>query len=108
MMAKNSAKGMLTPTMMALRRLPRNSHWIHEHEQAAEHQVMQHGVGRDAHKTGAIVKGHHFHAGRQRAVVVDVVNHALDSRHHIISVVGAPHDNDRFGHVIIVVLADDP
>ncbi len=26
--AKNSAKGILTPTMMALRKLPRNIHWI--------------------------------------------------------------------------------
>ncbi len=28
MMVKNSANGMLTPTMMALRRSPRKIHWI--------------------------------------------------------------------------------
>ena len=28
MMAKNSANGIFTPTMIALRRSPRNTHWI--------------------------------------------------------------------------------
>ena len=43
-MLKNSANGILAPTMMALRRSPRNSHWIEKDQQAAENEIVQHGA----------------------------------------------------------------
>ena len=58
MMLKNSANGMLTPTMMALRRSPRKIHWIDEHQHAAEDEVVQDRMGGDAHQRGAVVERH--------------------------------------------------
>jgi hypothetical protein len=66
-----------------------------EHQQAAEDQILQHGVGGYIHEAGAIVVRHNFDARRQRTVVVHIVDHRTDARHHIVSVIGAAHDDDR-------------
>ena len=53
--AKDSANGMVMPTMMALRRLPRNAHCSRKISSDAGDHVVQHRVGGDVDQVAAIV-----------------------------------------------------
>ena len=78
-----------------------------EHQQAAENQIVQHRVSRDADQGHAVVEGHDLDSRRKGAVVVHRVDFAGDSRHDLIGVGGAARDDDRHCHVIVMVLAHD-
>ena len=65
--ANSSAKGMVAATISALRRSPRNSHWIRKISGDAQHHVVQHGVGGDVDQRAAVVDALDAHAGRQHA-----------------------------------------
>ena len=105
MMLKNNANGMLTPTMMALRRSPRKIHWMKKDQQAAEDEIVQDRTGGDRDERGAVVERHELHARRQAAVAVDLLDLRLDARHHVVGVQRAVHDHDRRDHVVLVVAA---
>ena len=76
-----------------------------EDQQAAKDEIMQHRPGGDGDQRGAVVERHQFHAGRQAAVAVDLLDFRADARHHVVGVQRAVHDDDRRDHVIIVVAA---
>ena len=105
MMLKNSANGMLTPTMMALRRSPRKTHWMRNTSSAAEDEIVQDGVRGDVDQRGAVVERNDLHPRRQRAVAVDLFDLALDARHHVVGVQRPVHHQDGRDHVVFVVAA---
>src|ERR1700742_5095978 len=86
MMAKNSAKGILAPTMMALRRSPRNTH---------------------TDQRAAIVIRNDLHAGRQAAVGVQPLHLRMNARKDFVGMLGASHHHDGGGDVVIMVPARD-
>src|SRR5580704_4694149 len=74
-----------------------------EHQQAAEHQIVQDGTRRHVHQRAAVVVEHHLDAGRQCAVGVDFLNLCFDLGQHFVGVLGAPHHDDRGRDVGLVV-----
>ena len=105
--ANSSAKGMVAETISALRRLPRNSHWIRKISVDAHHHVVQHGVGGDVDQRAAVVDALDADAGRQDAGAVDLLDlgqHAGQGRQGLRA---APHQHDALDDVVVVVLAGD-
>jgi hypothetical protein len=78
-----------------------------ENQEAAQDQVVQHGMGSDGDQRHTVVERHDFHIRRKSAVVIHRVDLAIDARYHIGGVRGAPHYDYRHGHIIIPVLAHD-
>src|ERR1019366_8647553 len=78
-----------------------------EHQHAAEDQILQHRMRRDIDEAGAVVIGHHLDARRQRAVMVQIGDHCADAWNDVVGVVSAAHDDDRGGHIVVVVLPYD-
>src|SRR5262249_20449109 len=74
-----------------------------ENQQAAEHEVVQHGRGGDGDQRGAVVDRDELHTGGERAVAIDLVDFAAHPRHHLVGVQGAVHDDDRGDHLVLVV-----
>ena len=95
MMLKNSANGMLTPTMIALRRSPRKIHWIRKTSTQPKIRLCSTVcvVTRDQRR--AVVERHDLDARRQAAVVIHLVDLGLDSRHDVVGVERAAHHDDR-------------
>ena len=105
--ANKSAKGMVAETISALRRLPRNSHWIRKISIDAHHHVVQHGVGGDVDQRAPVVDALDAHAGRQHAGAVDLLDlgqHAGQGRQGLRA---APHQHDALDDVVVVVVAGD-
>ena len=102
-MLKNSANGMLTPTMMALRRSPRKIHWIKNTSRQPKIEVVQDGASGDRYQRGAVVKRNELHARRQRPVAVDLFDLGFDARHHVIGVQRPVHHHDRRDHVVVLI-----
>ena len=70
MMAKNSANGMLTPTMMALRRLPRKTHWMKNTSRQPKMRLCSTVWVVTATSDGAVVIGNELDPRRQCAVAI--------------------------------------
>ena len=101
--AKNSANGMVAPTISALRRSPRK-HPLQQHDQQnADHHVVQHGAGRDVDQVLAVVDALDVHAGRQDAGVVDAFDQLLDARDGRRALLAAPHQHDALHDVVVLV-----
>src|ERR1700730_2979728 len=79
----------------------------HEHQNAAEHQIVQHRVGGDAHQRTAVVVGNDLHAWGQGAVAVELCDFLLDLRNDVVGVLGAPHHDDRRGDVVLLLSPRD-
>ena len=74
-----------------------------ENEQAAEHEVVQHGRRRHGDQGAAVVDRNELHAGRKRPVAVDLLDLAAHTCGHVVGVQRAVHDHDRRDHVVLVV-----
>ena len=98
---------MLTPTMIALRKSPRNIHWIKKTSTQPKSEILQHRMRRHMHERHAVVERHDLHPGRQAAVVIHLVDRGDDSRDDILGVERAPHDDDALDHIVVMVFADD-
>jgi hypothetical protein len=76
-----------------------------EHQQTSEDEVVQHRVRGDSHQGGAVIKGHHPHARRQGAVVVELVHGGLDPGNHFAGLLRAVHHHDTGDDVVLIVAA---
>ena len=104
MMLKNSANGMLTPTMMALRRSPRKIHWITNTRMQPKMRLCSTVWVVTLDQRGAVIERHDLDARRQRPVAVDFFHLGVDARHHVVGVKRAVHHQDS-GHDIVLVIA---
>ncbi len=108
MMAKNSAKGNIDPDDNRAAQIAEKHPLDEKDQQTAIDQVVQDGRGGDADQRGAIVERHEFDAGRQAAVAVDLFDLVAHTRHHIIGVQRAVHDDDGVDHVVLMIAAALP
>ena len=104
-MLKNSANGILAPTMIALRRSPRKTHWMKKISKQPKTQVVHHRAGGHGDERRAVVIGHELDPRRQRAVVVDLLDLGSNARHHVVGVQRAVHDDDGGDDIVLVVAA---
>ena len=93
------------PTMMALRRLPRKTHWMMNTRRQPKTRLCRTVVVVTRHQRGAVVERNELHSRRQRAVAVDLVDFRLDARHHVVGVQRPVHHHDRRDNVVLVVAA---
>ena len=83
MTVKNSAKGILAPTITALRRLPERP-LDQENEQAAEDEIVQDRIGGYRDQRAAVIKGNQLDSRRQCPVAVDLSTSALTRPGHLL------------------------
>ena len=107
MTAKNSANGILTPTMMALRKLPRKTHWMTKTSRQPKMRLCRTVWVVTDYQRRAVVVGNDLDPRRQRAVPVHLVDFCLDEGDDVVGVIDAAHDDNRQGDVTVVILAGD-
>ena len=107
MTAKNSAKGMVAETTIALRRLPRNNHWTAENENDPEGEVGEHLFGRQPDQFGTIIDAFEMHTGRQDSRSIDLVHLRFDAADGRRGLLAAAHQHNALHDVVVVVLAGD-
>jgi hypothetical protein len=105
--AKSSASGMLIAVMSAARTLPRNSHSTMRHENHADQQVLHHGVRGQLHQVGAVVDRLDVDAGRQHAILRNVVHAIVNAPDGLQRIAAVAHEHDALNHVGLVVAPDD-
>ena len=76
-----------------------------ENQQTAENEIVHDRAGGDGDQRRAVIERHQFHARRQAAVGVDLLDLRPHARHHVVGVQRAIHDDDGRNHVILVVAA---
>src|SRR3954469_15417999 len=102
--AKNSANGMVAPTISALRRSPKDPLQQHDQENA-DHHVVQHGVGGEFDQVAAVVDAFDAHAGRQDAGLVDGLNELVDALDGWRALLAAAHQDDALHDVVGLIEA---
>ncbi len=78
-----------------------------EHEQAAEHQVVQHRMGRDRNQRSPIIIRNELHPRRQCSIGIHFLDSRLDAGQHIVGMQRAVHHHDRQRHIVVMILARD-
>jgi len=107
MIAKNSAKGMFALHDHCTAQIAEKDPLDREHQDAAEQEIMQNGVGGDAHQRTAVIIRNDPDPRWQRAVAVDPRDLLLHLRKNVVGVLRPSHHDDRGGDVVIPVLAGD-
>ena len=107
MVAKNSAKGMFNPTMIALRRLPRKIHWIRKTSRHPKTRLCRTVcvVMRDQRRT--VVERNNLYSARKTAVAIQRLDRLLDLGNHVGGFFRSPLHHDCADNVVVRVAAQN-